>query len=226
MRPNYLIASNPLWDKHLADNLEKKIDGRFYVIRNQNELNLSSLEKISPDYIFFPHWSHIIPPDIHENYECIIFHMTDLPFGRGGSPLQNLITRGIYETKMSAIKCVKELDAGPIYLKMPLKLHGNAQQIFIRATKIIEEMIIEIITAKTIPVPQVGDPVIFQRRAPQDGNISSLDDLTQVYDYIRMLDADRYPRAFIETDRFRFEFESASFDGKSIKADVKIVEKK
>ena len=31
--------------------------------------------------------------EIHENYKCIIFHMTDLPFGRGGSPLQNLISR-------------------------------------------------------------------------------------------------------------------------------------
>ena len=46
--------------------------------------------------------------------------MTDLPYGRGGSPLQNLIVRGHKHTMISAIKCVKELDAGPIYLKKPL----------------------------------------------------------------------------------------------------------
>jgi len=28
--------------------------------------------------------------------------MTDLPFGRGGSPFQNLIARGIYDTKIIA----------------------------------------------------------------------------------------------------------------------------
>ncbi len=49
------------------------------------------------------------------NFNCVVFHMTDLPFGRGGSPLQNLISRGIYKTKISAIKVVKEIDAGPIY---------------------------------------------------------------------------------------------------------------
>jgi methionyl-tRNA formyltransferase len=43
--------------------------------------------------------------------------MTDLPFGRGGSPLQNLISRKIYNTKLSAIRVVKELDAGPVFLK-------------------------------------------------------------------------------------------------------------
>ena len=42
--------------------------------------------------------------------------MTDLPFGRGGSPLQNLIVRGYKETMLSAIKCVGEVDAGPIYI--------------------------------------------------------------------------------------------------------------
>ena len=43
--------------------------------------------------------------------------MTDLPYGRGGSPLQNLIINGHKETMMSALRCVQELDAGPIYLK-------------------------------------------------------------------------------------------------------------
>jgi len=36
----------------------------------------------------------IILKEIFENYEIILFHMTDLPYGRGGSPLQNLIVRG------------------------------------------------------------------------------------------------------------------------------------
>ena len=46
--------------------------------------------------------------------------MTDLPYGRGGSPLQNLIARGFLETKISAILVEKQLDAGPVYLKMEL----------------------------------------------------------------------------------------------------------
>ena len=54
--------------------------------------------------------------------------MTDLPFGRGGSPLQNLIERGIKQTKISAIKCVKELDGGDIYLKRDLETFDKAEK--------------------------------------------------------------------------------------------------
>ena len=148
--------------------------------------------------------------------------MTDLPFGRGGSPLQNLIVRGVEETKLSAIKCVKELDAGDIYLKKPLSLHGTAEEVFLRATDLMRGMIIEIINEKPEPVPQEGEPYVFKRRKPQDGCICELDDLKKVFDYIRMLDAEGYPRAFLDIGKFHFEFERASLKDGFIKADVKI----
>ena len=43
--------------------------------------------------------------------------MTDLPYGRGGSPLQNLIANKIYDTKISAIRAEGGIDTGRIYLK-------------------------------------------------------------------------------------------------------------
>jgi len=38
--------------------------------------------------------------------------MTDLSYGRGGSPLQNLIVRGYKDTMISALWIEKELDSG------------------------------------------------------------------------------------------------------------------
>ncbi|HEE8995621.1 TPA: hypothetical protein R2H68_001640, partial [Campylobacter jejuni] len=95
-------------------------------------------QKINPKYIFFPHWSFIIPDEIYQNYECIVFHMSDLPFGRGGSPLQNLILQNIKKTKISALKVCKDLDAGDIYLKCKLDISKHsAQKIYKKASKII-----------------------------------------------------------------------------------------
>ena len=59
--------------------------------------------------------------------------MTDVPYGRGGSPLQNLILAGHTETKLTALRMVNEMDGGPVYVKMPLKLEGAAQEIYIKA---------------------------------------------------------------------------------------------
>jgi methionyl-tRNA formyltransferase len=98
-------------------------------IRSPQDLSFDALRAVRPRYIFFPHWSHRIPPEIYNYFECIIFHMTDVPFGRGGSPLQNLIVRGITRTKLTALRCVKEMDAGPVYMKRELGLEGRAERI-------------------------------------------------------------------------------------------------
>lgn len=208
------------------DSMESAIRERLGLevlrIRNAEELNLSTLAGFAPRYIFFPHWSWLIPEEIHQKFECVIFHMTDLPFGRGGSPLQNLIVRGYKKTMLSAIRCVKALDAGPIYLKCPLSLSGTAEEVLLRAAKVSEEMIEWIIHEQPIPVEQFGEPTEFRRRLPKDGDLAGLAELEKIYDYIRMLDADGYPSAFIENNNFRFEFSGATLNAEDIVAKVKI----
>ena len=101
----------------------KELDSDFnwVLFTDKYELTKERLEELDPEFVFFVHWSWIIKKDIYENFNCIVFHMTDLPFGRGGSPLQNLISRGIKKTKLSAIKVVRDIDAGPIYMKAATK---------------------------------------------------------------------------------------------------------
>jgi len=134
-----VVATIKSWNiqnfKHLRDKFSENYD--FILIENQSELSYQYLADLSPRFVFFPHWSWIIPNKIYDNFECVLFHMTDLPFGRGGSPLQNLIVRGFENTKISALQVSEELDAGLIYLKKDLSLHGTAEEIFLRASDII-----------------------------------------------------------------------------------------
>lgn len=220
---NIIIAnSNPIHNKTFE---ELEITNKSLIYK-KDDLNEEKIRAINPQYIFFPHWSFLIPENIFHNFTCIVFHMTDLPYGRGGSPLQNLIERGHESTKISAIKVVKEIDAGPIYLKKDLTLYGTAEEIFIRAGKIISEMIIEIINKSIKPSPQKGEPLFFKRRKPEMSNIHKIDTIEKVYDYIRMLDAEGYPKAFIENEYFRFEFSRATLKSdNSIIADVRIFKK-
>ena len=148
--------------------------------------------------------------------------MTDLPYGRGGSPLQNLIVRGYQETKMSAIQCVSSLDAGPIYLKEQLSLLGSAEEIYLRAGKLIEVMIIKILTEQPIPIEQKGEITTFKRRTEEQGDWSADDTLDELFDKIRMLDADGYPKAFVRVGSYKLEFSRASRKIDCVIADVKI----
>lgn len=217
-----VVNSNPIHAE-----IEKELSAKYptTLVHTKEELSTKMLSEINPTFVFFLHWSFIIPKDIYERFDCIVFHMTNLPYGRGGSPLQNLIVRGHTSTILSAIKVEKGIDTGPIYLKKNLDLDGTATDIFKRAGLIMKDMVNEIITTNPTPVPQKGEAVLFKRRTPAESNVAELDDLRAVYDHIRMLDAEGYPKAFVETKHLRFEFTNASSDGDSVTASVKIIKK-
>jgi len=204
---------------HVKDKLR---DYRIIRIRDKDELTVERLVAVNPRYIFFPHWSWLVPEVVFSQFECVIFHMTDVPYGRGGSPLQNLIIRGHTHTRLSAIRCEKGLDSGPIYEKRDLSLSGTADEILLRASKLMEEMIVSIVQSKPVPVEQKGEIVHFSRRKPEDGDLTRIDTLSSAYNYIRMLDGEGYPPAFIETEKLRIEFSEAQYTGSSVSAKVLI----
>ena len=206
----------------MSDVLRTRTGCEFVLISDPEKLTAAKLSTLNPRFVFFPHWSHRIDSTIYEQFECVIFHMTDLPFGRGGSPLQNLIARGIYETKISALRCVEEMDAGPIYLKKSFSLHGAAEEIFLRATVVIEDMIVEMLEKLPEPMPQEGVPTVFKRRSPEESDLSTVQTLEQAFDLIRMLDAEGYPNAFLNAGPFKIEFTRASKKNNQVLADVRI----
>jgi methionyl-tRNA formyltransferase len=222
---NYVIAASRPWYWGLGPELQEHFARPFATVQREQDLDVAKLRKLQPRYVFFPHWSAKIPEEIFDRFECVVFHMTDLPFGRGGSPLQNLIARGIYETRISALRCSPVLDGGPIYLKRPLSLEGNAEEIYVRAAGVIGKMIAYIVKHEPAPVPQTGQPTVFRRRTPEESDMASLADLRKVFDHIRMLDAKGYPHAFVETEHLRLEFRRASLSTDSVQAEVTIKRK-
>lgn len=222
-----IIATVKSWNIENAKRLKSFYNGQhtIKVLEQQEDLDFIFLQQYNPDYIFFPHWPYIISSDIYQNFKCVVFHMTDLPYGRGGSPLQNLIVRGKKDTMLSAIQVEKELDAGAIYMKMPLSLEGSAAQILRRASNIIfEQMIPKFLLEELYATPQVGEAVFFKRRKPEESELLCDMPMDQIYDHIRMLDGEGYPNAFIKFGKYKFEFTQSIYDGKRISAHVIIQE--
>jgi methionyl-tRNA formyltransferase len=152
--------------------------------------------------------------------------MADVPYGRGGSPLQNLIARGHKETMLTALRMVKELDAGPVYLKRPLSLRGRAQDIFERMADLCYEMIAEIVRTQPEPTPQTGQPTLFARRTPEMSALPAQGSVEALYDHIRMLDAETYPLASLEHGDFGIEFTRAELIEDTVRAQVVITKKR
>ena len=222
-----IIATIKSWNIERAYAMQKQYEGihEIRIFTKKEDLTPEAVAQFQPDYIFLPHWSYLLSGEITNNWNCVVFHMTDLPYGRGGSPLQNLIVRGHKDTKISAIQVTPRLDDGPVYMKEALSLEGSAQEIFERCSEIIfTRMIPVFLEQKPTPVPQEGEPVIFKRRKPEESRLTEEMPLDKIYDYIRMLDAEGYPRAYMDFGPYRLEFEQAqlSSDLNELEAKVKI----
>ena len=219
-----LLSSRP-WNSALAERLSRQLDRPVESFTKPDQLTAEAVAMIDPQWIFVPHWSHWIPESIWGSWPTVIFHMTDLPYGRGGSPLQNLIQRGHNSTMLTALRCGVDLDAGDVYLKQPMSLHGSAEEIFLRADGLIEQMIERIVREEPMAIAQQGEPVLFSRRSPAQSNLANCTegDMRSWYDQIRMLDAEGYPHAFLEMYGMRLELRRVSQRSDGLHADVRII---
>lgn len=223
MRKTYIIAGCRPWNTSGIKRIQNLVECDVVGVCSPSELKNAISEAQNVRYIFFLHWSDIVPDEVVNTYECVCFHMTDVPYGRGGSPLQNLIIRGHRVTKLTALRMVSVVDAGPVYLKRDLSLEGSsAEEIYMRAESISCEMIMDMISSEPVPEEQSGEVTLFKRRKPEESKLPVDRDLLETHDFIRMLDADGYPKAYIEIGELRLELSRTTLYNGEVKAEVSI----
>ncbi len=218
---SYVIACRTPWFWDAWQHLAGSPSGRWFEVR-EPPLTLEFLERIKPRYVFFPHWSQIVAAEIVEQWECVCFHSAPVPYGRGGSPVQNMIVRGHDSTEVTALRMVQEVDAGPVYLREQVSLLGGGDEVFLRIANVICKLILAMVSDQPTPVPQHGDVLSFKRRTPGDSRLPSETSLEGLFDFIRMLDAEGYPPAFADVGPWRLELRRPALRRGSIQADVRI----
>jgi methionyl-tRNA formyltransferase len=165
------------------------------------------------DYLFFPHFSKIIPPTVFNNVLCVGFHTGDLPKDRGGSPIQNKILKKQYATKVSAFVISETLDGGDLLCQRDVDLeNGSIKEMINSISILVSEMVREIVTQRPEPVPQIGEAEYFERISPilSGLELSSLC-LKDIYDRVRMVDGFNYPSAYIQIGDFKLNLSDAQF---------------
>lgn len=221
---NIIIACSKQWFFKSSKNIiEFTKNKNVFLIKKKQQLNFKNIKKINPKFIFFPHWSFKVPDNIINNFQCICFHTSPLPYGRGGSPIQNLIKKKIKYSPVCAIKMKKKLDAGPIYLKKKISLSGNLNEILKRMSTVIFVMIKQLLDKKIIPKPQIGRKFYFKRLTYLQNELNFNKNLKEIYDQIRMLDAPDYKKAYMNVkNKYKLELCNAKIKNNSVLFDGKI----
>lgn len=159
---HYLVATQRPWGVTTFRRVKRA--GEEWILHDDKFGLEDSIQAMKPRYLFFLNWSSYVPTDILAMTDCVNFHCTPLPYGRGGGPIENLILRGHTETTMTAHRMVEELDAGPIYgVRGPVSLAGTKEEILDRFVEPCSELIRWIVEKEPEPMEQVGEVVIFKR---------------------------------------------------------------
>ena len=221
---NYIIATEKIWNVNNFTKYQR--EGWFLV--TDHKLLEGTVNTLKPKIIFFPHWSWKIPKEIYEKYECVIFHGTNLPIGRGKEPFQWLIEGGYENTYITVFKCTDEIDAGEVYTKIPLSLSGSAEEVYTRCSNLIFEQIKNMIIKSDNGITnetfvQSGVPSECGHPTPEI-LLDAIDNLEEIYNKIRAWDAESYPKANFDTEDFNFEFSNAIKRNGYIEAHVRIRE--
>lgn len=197
----YLFVSYRDWALKIFDNIK---DERWSHISTTEEL--SQIHPSTYNLIFFVGWSEIISDRIIRENNSICLHPSDLPYYRGGSPIQHQIQSGESKSKISFFIMNDKLDAGDIVSQVQFSLEGNLSNVFDSiidsASKEIPKIVERFESKNLTQIQQASYPYRpHKRRKPEHSEIKVSDLLylsaKEIHDKIRSLQ-DPYPNAYIK----------------------------
>lgn len=153
--------------------------------------------------LFLVSCSQLIARDDRDRYDHVmVLHASDLPKGRGWSPIVWDILAGKKELTASLLTAEAGVDTGAIWAKQRFRVPKHAlhdeiiSQLFDAELELMDTGIKMVLSGER-PTPQPeGGSSYHQRRRPEDSRLDPTRPLSELFNQIRVADPDRYPAFF------------------------------
>lgn len=153
------------------------------------------------DIAFFLSCFNIVTEEyLAKNKHNIVVHASDLPQGKGWSPMTWQILEGKSKIPVTIFEASSKCDAGDIYWKDYIELTGT--ELFDEWHDLLGEKIIEMCLKfvknyKTLqPIKQVGEESFYNRRTPKDSELDINKSIKEQFNLLRVVDNEKYPAFF------------------------------
>lgn len=193
----HIVVDNPSW---LLPYVEKFVD----LLRNDGDdatlfLNYSDLPE--GDVAMFLGCIHIANQDTLQKHRYnLVVHESDLPAGKGFSPLTWQVIEGASEIPIRLIEAVDEVDAGPIYEQDVMVFQGHELIDELRETQGLFTIRLcqRFLDQPTAPtgIAQVGEASSYPRRGPEDSQLDADKTIASQFNLLRTVDNQKYPAFF------------------------------
>lgn len=155
------------------------------------------------DIAFYLGCGQMIPPsDLKKNKHNLVVHESDLPHGKGWSPLTWQILEGKNRIPIVLFEAEGEMDSGPIYLKRELEFKGTELIDEMREQQAMVTFNLCIAFLKGYPdilkeaQVQKGKKSFYPRRSLEDSRLDPDKTLREQFNLLRVVDNEKYPAFF------------------------------
>lgn len=196
MKRVQILIDNPnSWMWEYIDSLEAKInDLGFFcsLISNHDEVKKGDvLILLSCNRIF---------KNLNLNTFNLVIHESDLPKGKGWSPMTWQVIEGKNEIPITLFEANEKIDSGGYYIKDKISLSGDELINEIREIQAKKsfEMIEKFLESKPFPdlIKQKGKTTYYKRRNPIDSKLDEKKSIAENFNLLRVCDNENYPAFF------------------------------
>ncbi|RZP19218.1 MAG: methionyl-tRNA formyltransferase [Erythrobacter sp.] len=192
-----VVVDPPGWFKPFAELLVDRLTNAGHttsLFERQNDV-------AQGDVAFYLSCTGITPPELlARNQFNIVVHASDLPKGRGFSPLAWQVLEGINDIPLTMITMEDEVDAGDILMQRHLHFSGHELNDEMRDAMGHEIVDMCCKTVQSAERPegrkQEGHSTWYRRRRPDDSQLDPTKTIGEQFDLLRVVDNERYPAFF------------------------------
>lgn len=155
------------------------------------------------DIIFYLSFSRIVPKKyLAMNKHNIVVHASELPEGKGWSPMTWKILEGKNRIPMTLFEANEDLDSGQIYLQDVMQFEGHElidELRFAQANCTID-LCLRFIKGYDDVIKnarkQVGKGTFYKKRNKSDSRLNFEKPLSELFNLLRVVDNEKYPAFF------------------------------
>lgn len=194
-----IVTDDISWMNDYIQELIEQLVKRGYNVNWLHDVNFIEQGEV----VFFLGCGQIVPSGILEkNKHNLVVHESDLPWGKGWSPLTWQILEGKNDIPIVLFEAAEKVDSGVIYLKETMHFTGTELVEELRATqadttfKLCLEFIDNYPDIIDKAVSQEGESSYYRRRTPEDSRLDPDKTIREQFDLLRVVDNKRYPAFF------------------------------
>ena len=168
---------------------------------------------------FLSFWSLVPAATLKRNTHNLVVHASDLPRGKGWSPMTWQVLEGANEIPVTLFEAQPAVDSGDIYYTQPIRFEGHELLPELRVAlmeksyALCERFVADYPLIASRGREQEGEESFYPRRGPDDSRIDPGESIASQFELLRTVDNESYP-AFFEYrgQRYKLAIEKANDD--------------